>query len=150
MLKERFRFRDAFGLLLAVFGATVVVLSSKSEEVKVCRVTNADLAYCRIAKRDFVQLSPDLVVEYLTSMQAIIYYSITGGLILFLTVLSPKYGSTSILIDLGLVALYGKTIEIHFSRCLSVTLSNAPSLSYRRLYCLIDKKCLISIEFNIV
>lgn len=86
MLKERFRFRDAFGLLLAVFGATVVVLSSKSEEVK---------------------LSPDLVVEYLTSMQAIIYYSITGGLILFLTVLSPKYGSTSILIDLGLVALYG-------------------------------------------
>ncbi|KAJ2960749.1 hypothetical protein NQZ79_g3982 [Umbelopsis isabellina] len=89
MLKERFRFRDAFGLLLAVFGATVVVLSSKSEEVK---------------------LSPDLVVEYLTSMQAIIYYSITGGLILFLTALSPKYGSTSILIDLGLVALYATAV----------------------------------------
>ncbi|KAM3588926.1 hypothetical protein VKS41_001354 [Umbelopsis sp. WA50703] len=86
MLKERFRFRDAIGLLLAVFGATVVVLSSKSEEVK---------------------LSPDLVVEYLTSMQAIIYYSITCGLILLLTALSPKWGSTSILIDLGLVALYG-------------------------------------------
>jgi len=56
-----------------------------------------------------LQLSPELVVQYLTSMEAIIYYSITGGLILILTALSPRWGSKSILIDLGLVALYGKT-----------------------------------------
>ncbi|KAI8575880.1 hypothetical protein K450DRAFT_259619 [Umbelopsis ramanniana AG] len=86
LLKERFRFRDILGVMFAVFGATIVVLSSKREEIK---------------------LSPDLVVEYLTSMEAIIYYSITGGLILILTVLSPRWGSKSILIDLGLVALYG-------------------------------------------
>ncbi|CAO3674961.1 unnamed protein product [Umbelopsis ramanniana] len=86
LLKERFRFRDILGVMFAVFGATVVVLSSKREEIK---------------------LSPELVVQYLTSMEAIIYYSITGGLILILTVLSPRWGSKSILIDLGLVALYG-------------------------------------------
>ncbi|GAB5587872.1 hypothetical protein Unana1_02772 [Umbelopsis nana] len=40
-------------------------------------------------------------------MEAIIYYSVTGGLILILTGLSPRWGSKSILIDLGLVALYG-------------------------------------------
>jgi hypothetical protein len=53
-------------------------------------------------------------VEYLTSMEAIIYYSITGGLILVLTALSPRWGSKSILIDLGLVALYGKKYNILF------------------------------------
>ncbi|KAG2175239.1 hypothetical protein INT44_007727 [Umbelopsis vinacea] len=86
LLKERFRFRDILGVMFAVFGATIVVLSSKREEIK---------------------LSPELVVQYLTSMEAIIYYSITGGLILILTILSPRWGSKSILIDLGLVALYG-------------------------------------------
>ncbi|KAH8551482.1 magnesium transporter NIPA-domain-containing protein, partial [Umbelopsis sp. PMI_123] len=88
LLKERFRFRDILGVMFAMCGATVVVLSSKSEEIK-------------------ASLSPELVVEYLTSMEAIIYYSITGGLILVLTALSPRWGSKSILIDLGLVALYG-------------------------------------------
>jgi drug/metabolite transporter (DMT)-like permease len=112
MLKERFRFRDILGVICAVFGATVVVLSSKSEEIKASHITS-DLAMststCKlILSYVVIQLSPDLVVEYLTSMEAIIYYSVTGGLILLLTALSPRWGSTSILIDLGLVALYGK------------------------------------------
>lgn len=34
LLKERFRFRDIVGMVFAVFGATIVVLSSKSEEIK--------------------------------------------------------------------------------------------------------------------
>ncbi len=36
MLHERFRIRDFFGVVLAVAGAVVVVINSKSKEVKVC------------------------------------------------------------------------------------------------------------------
>jgi hypothetical protein len=118
LLKERFRFRDILGVMFAVCGATVVVLSSKREEIKV--IVTADRSFGSLQRmhervdnecRCFLvfQLSPELVVQYLTSMEAIIYYSITGGLILILTALSPRWGSKSILIDLGLVALYGKT-----------------------------------------
>ena len=132
MLKERFRFRDILGVICAVFGATVVVLSSKSEEIKASHNITSDLAMststCKLILSYLViQLSPDLVVEYLTSMEAIIYYSVTGGLILLLTALSPRWGSTSILIDLGLVALYGKNL-LPFSR--SHATFTWPSLRY--------------------
>lgn len=47
-------------------------------------------------------------MEALTQMRAIIYFAVTGAIIAALTILSPLYGNRSIMIDLGLVAIYGK------------------------------------------
>jgi hypothetical protein len=47
-------------------------------------------------------------MESLTQMQSIIYFILTGIAIITLTILSPIYGTSSIMIDLGLVAIYGK------------------------------------------
>jgi hypothetical protein len=49
-------------------------------------------------------------MESLTQMQSIIYFILTGVVIMILTVLSPVYGASSIMIDLGLVAIYGKLL----------------------------------------
>ncbi|KAI7849574.1 magnesium transporter NIPA-domain-containing protein [Circinella umbellata] len=86
MLKEVFRKRDLLGVVLAVLGAGMVVLSSNSEETA---------------------LSPDLIMEALTQTRSLIFFIITGIMITALTILSPIYGSQSIMIDLGLVAIYG-------------------------------------------
>lgn len=47
-------------------------------------------------------------MESITQLQSIIYFILTGCAIVTLTVLSPIYGTSSIMIDLGLVAIYGK------------------------------------------
>ncbi|GAA5809067.1 hypothetical protein MFLAVUS_002470 [Mucor flavus] len=86
MLKEVFRKRDLIGVLLAVAGAAMVVFSSNSQEIV---------------------LSPELIVESLTQLQSIIYFILTACAIITLTILSPLYGASSIMIDLGLVAIYG-------------------------------------------
>ncbi|KAI7861793.1 magnesium transporter NIPA-domain-containing protein [Spinellus fusiger] len=86
MLKETFRLRDFMGVLLAVMGAATVVLSSNSEETA---------------------LSPDMIMEALTQTRSLVYFGLTGAAMIALTVLSPIYGSSSIMIDLGLVAIYG-------------------------------------------
>lgn len=86
MLKEVFRKRDLLGVCLAVLGAAMVVLSSNAQETA---------------------LSPELIMESLTQTQSIIYFAITGIAIAVLSGLSPMYGSRSIMIDLGLVAIYG-------------------------------------------
>ncbi|KAG0171853.1 NIPA-like protein 3 [Apophysomyces sp. BC1034] len=86
MLKEVFRKRDLLGVVLAVMGAAMVVLSSNAEEGA---------------------LSPESVMEALTQTRAIVYFCTTGIAIATLTILSPLYGSSSIMIDLGLVAIYG-------------------------------------------
>ncbi|KAI9278019.1 magnesium transporter NIPA-domain-containing protein [Sporodiniella umbellata] len=86
MLKEVFRKRDLLGVFLAVSGAAVVVLSSNSEEVA---------------------LSPELIMEAITQTQSIIYFILTTIAIIVLTILSPIHGASSIMIDLGLVAIYG-------------------------------------------
>lgn len=54
-----------------------------------------------------MKLSPELIVEALTQVRAIVYFAITGAAIIALTILSPRYGAQSITIDLGLVAIYG-------------------------------------------
>ncbi|KAI9481104.1 MAG: magnesium transporter NIPA-domain-containing protein [Benjaminiella poitrasii] len=86
MLKEVFRKRDLIGVILAVTGAAMVVFSSNSEETA---------------------LSPELIMESLIQMRSFIYFIFTGIAITTLTLLSPIYGSASIMIDLGLVAIYG-------------------------------------------
>ncbi|ORX62422.1 DUF803-domain-containing protein [Hesseltinella vesiculosa] len=86
MLNETFRKRDLVGVVLAVAGAATVVLSSNEQEIA---------------------LTPELVLEAMTQMQSIVYFIVTGVAIMGLTAISPWYGSQSILVDLGLVAIYG-------------------------------------------
>ena len=86
MLKERFRMRDFWGVVVAVCGAVVVVLSAKGEEKK---------------------LGPHEIWGAITNTEFEIYMAITATLIAILLWASPKYGNKTILIDLGLVGLFG-------------------------------------------
>jgi magnesium transporter len=87
MLKEQFRMRDFWGVFIAVAGAVTVVLSSKQQEKK---------------------LGPHEVWDAITTMEFEVYVAITVLLIAVLVWASPRYGSRTILIDLGLVGLFGK------------------------------------------
>lgn len=87
MLKERFRWRDFWGVVVAVAGAVTVVLSAKHQERK---------------------LGPHEVIDAITSTAFEIYMAITISLIVALMWASPRYGSKTILIDLGLVGLFGE------------------------------------------
>jgi drug/metabolite transporter (DMT)-like permease len=86
MLKERFRWRDFFGVVVAVGGAVTVVLSAKQKEKK---------------------LGPHEVIGAITTMEFEIYMGVTFGLIGVLAWASPRYGQKTSLIDLGLVGLFG-------------------------------------------
>ncbi|KAL2262091.1 hypothetical protein VTK26DRAFT_2493 [Humicola hyalothermophila] len=84
--KELFRQRDFWGVIIAITGAVTVVLSAKTEETK---------------------LGPHEVWGAITTLEFEIYTAVTCSLIVLLMWLSPKYGSRTILIDLGLVGLFG-------------------------------------------
>ncbi|KAF2680232.1 DUF803-domain-containing protein [Lentithecium fluviatile CBS 122367] len=86
MLKEPFRARDALGLLVAVGGAVTVVLSASDNNPK---------------------LGPDEIWDLITTWEFETYLGITIGVIAVLMVASNRYGDKSILIDLGLVGLFG-------------------------------------------
>lgn len=86
MLKERFRMRDFWGVVVAVGGAVTVVLSAKQEEKR---------------------LGPHEVIGAITTMEFEIYMATTAVIIGTLIWASPRYGSKTILIDLGLVGLFG-------------------------------------------
>jgi len=86
MLKERFRYRDFWGVVVAVGGAVTVVLSAKTEEKK---------------------LGPHEIWGAITTTAFEIYLGVTIGLIAVLVWASPRYGSKTILVDLGLVGLFG-------------------------------------------
>ncbi|KAJ1980293.1 hypothetical protein H4R35_001176 [Dimargaris xerosporica] len=86
LLKETVRVRDACGVLLAILGAFVVVSSSKSTDPS---------------------LTPDKLWDNITSFASALYYLVTLCLMGMLAVLSPRWGSRLILVDLGLVALSG-------------------------------------------
>lgn len=87
--KEVFRRRDFFGVLIAVAGAVTVVLSAESQETK---------------------MGPHEVWDAITTMEFEIYMGITCALIVLLMWASPRYGNRTILIDLGLVGLFGALI----------------------------------------
>lgn len=87
LLKEQFRKRDFWGVLVAIAGAVVVVLSAKSSEEK---------------------LGPDEIWRMITRWEFELYLGLTIALIIAFMWASFKYGSRSILIDVGLVALFGK------------------------------------------
>ncbi|KAN0115287.1 DUF803 domain containing protein [Hyaloscypha variabilis] len=86
MLKERFRLRDFWGVVVAVAGAVVVVLSAKQQEKK---------------------LGPHEIWGAITTTEFEVYMAITVCLIGVLVWASPRYGNRTILIDLGLVGLFG-------------------------------------------
>ncbi len=86
MLKERFRLRDLGGVVVAVAGAVVVVLSAKSSERK---------------------LGQSEIWDAISRWEFEVYFGVTVAAIIGLMWASGKYGEKSILIDLGLVALFG-------------------------------------------
>ncbi|KAJ5921302.1 hypothetical protein N7466_009628 [Penicillium verhagenii] len=86
LLKEQFRGRDFWGVLISIAGAVVVVLSAKSSEEK---------------------LGPEEIWARITTWEFETYLGLTTGLICVLMWGSYQYGPRSILIDVGLVALFG-------------------------------------------
>jgi drug/metabolite transporter (DMT)-like permease len=86
MLKESFRVRDILGILVSVAGAVVVVWSAEKEETK---------------------LGPDEILKAISQTAFEVYFGVTCGLILLLMQFSRRYGHRTIVIDLGLVALFG-------------------------------------------
>jgi magnesium transporter len=87
MLKERFRQRDFWGVIVAIAGAVTVVLSAKQNETK---------------------LDPEQLWEmYVKRWEFLVYVLITCIAIVGLMFASPKYGKRTILVDLGLVGLFG-------------------------------------------
>ena len=87
MLKERFRMRDFWGVVVAVAGAVTVVLSAKQQEKK---------------------LGPHEILGAITTLEFKIYLVVTIILIVILIWASPRYGNRTILLDLGLVGLFGR------------------------------------------
>ena len=87
MLKEKFRQRDFWGVIVAVGGAVTVVLSAKQSEGKI---------------------DPDhLWNMYVKRWEFLVYVIATLVCIVGLSIASPRYGKRTILIDIGLVGLYG-------------------------------------------
>lgn len=87
LLKERFRLRDFFGVAVAVAGAVVVVLSAKTSENK---------------------MGPKELWSHIARWEFALYMGITAFVIIGLMWASGRYGERTILIDLGLVGLWGK------------------------------------------
>ena len=86
LLHERFRWRDALGVIIAVGGCVTVVLSASDSNPK---------------------LGPDEIWDLISQWEFETYLGITIFLIIALAVASNKFGERTILIDLGLVGLFG-------------------------------------------
>ena len=86
MLKERFRGRDLWGVLVAIGGAVTVVLSAKNSEHK---------------------MGPDDLWDAILRWEFLLYLGITTIVIISLMFASPRYGGRTILVDVGLVGLFG-------------------------------------------
>jgi magnesium transporter len=86
LLKERFRQRDFWGVLVAIAGAVTIVLSANTSETK---------------------MGPNDLWEAIKRWEFLLYLAISCLAIIALMTASPKYGDRTILIDLGLVGLFG-------------------------------------------
>lgn len=86
MFHERFRQRDFWGVVVAVAGVVTVVMSANTQENK---------------------LNPHDVWGAITALEFEVYLAVTVLLIIVLAWASPRYGKRTILIDLGLVGLFG-------------------------------------------
>lgn len=86
LLHEKFRWRDAIGVVIAVAGCVTVVLSASDSNPR---------------------LDPDIIWDLITTWEFETYLGVTVTLIVVLLFASNKYGHKSILIDIGLVGLFG-------------------------------------------
>ncbi|PKS11893.1 hypothetical protein jhhlp_001187 [Lomentospora prolificans] len=86
LFNEKFRQRDFWGVVIAVGGVVVVVLSANQQEAK---------------------LEPHDVWDAITTLEFEIYLVVTVFLILFLMWMSSTCANRTILVDLGLVGLFG-------------------------------------------
>lgn len=76
-------------------------------------------------------------MEAITQTQSIFYFVLTGIAIVVLTILSPLHGASSIMIDLGLVAIYGKYF-LYFLSCSSSSLGGYTVLSTKSVASLLS------------
>ncbi|KAF1822989.1 DUF803-domain-containing protein, partial [Dissoconium aciculare CBS 342.82] len=86
LLGEVFRWRDGLGVLIAIAGCVVVVLSASESNPK---------------------LSPDAIWHLVSRWEFETYVGVTVFMIVVLAFCSNKYGDRTLLIDLGLVGLFG-------------------------------------------
>ncbi|THX09465.1 DUF803-domain-containing protein [Aureobasidium pullulans] len=86
LLHEQFRIRDGLGVIVAVGGCVTVVLSASDNNPK---------------------LGPDKIWELISTWEFKTYFGITVFLMLVLMSVSSRYGHKSVMIDLGLVGLFG-------------------------------------------
>lgn len=86
MLHERFRKRDALGVVIAVGGAVTVVLSAGGNNPK---------------------LGPDEIWDLIKRWEFLTYLAITSAVIVLLMIASNRYGDRTLIIDIGLVGLFG-------------------------------------------
>lgn len=91
MLHEKFRKRDALGVLIATGGCVIVVLSASGSNPR---------------------LDADEIWRLISTWEFKTYFGITMGLIVVLMWASSRYGDKSILIDIGLVGLFGKQTRL--------------------------------------
>lgn len=110
MFHERFRARDFWGVVIAVAGVVTVVFSANQEETK---------------------LEPHDVWDAITTMEFEIYLGVTILLIIILMWASSRYGRRTILIDLGLVGLFGWSQLLSSLQLLMFVLIT----TYRWLHC---------------
>ena len=114
LLKERFRQRDFWGVAVAIAGAVVVVLSAKTSENK---------------------MGPKEIWSNITRWEFEVYLVITLALIVALMWASGRYGERTILIDLSLVGLWGKSpiewIVANLTFSQAATLSCQPRALHR-------------------
>lgn len=86
LLGERFRIRDGIGVIIAIAGCVTVVLSASSSNPK---------------------LDQNKIWYLISQWEFETYFGVTVFLIVVLMVASNKFGHRTILIDLGLVGLFG-------------------------------------------
>ncbi|KAK6430595.1 hypothetical protein LTR95_013250 [Oleoguttula sp. CCFEE 5521] len=86
LLHERFRLRDGAGVLIAIGGCVTVVLSASGSDPR---------------------LDPKTLFALISTWEFTAYLITTHAMIIGLSILSNKYGDKTILIDVGLVALFG-------------------------------------------
>lgn len=86
LFNETFRQRDFWGVAIAVGGVVTVVLSANQQETK---------------------LEPHDVWDAITTLEFEIYLGVTGFLIVALMWISSAFHRRTILVDLGLVGLFG-------------------------------------------
>ena len=115
LLKERFRQRDFWGVAIAIGGAVTIVLSAKNSETK---------------------MGPDDVWEAITRWEFETYLGITAALMVILMWASGRYGEKTILIDLGLVGLFGTNSRI--------SCTHRTDISFRKLYRTLNQRCRLS------